>query len=214
MRLVLVGSPGSGKGTQGDTLRQVLHVPHISSGDLLRVAVADGTPLGVEAKGFMDAGRLVPDDLVLGMIRERVALEDCAPGFLLDGFPRTLEQAEKLDEMLEGVGAGLDHVVALDVPEDEIVGRLSGRRLCTQCGRLFHVTFSPPVDPEHCDDCGGEIVVRDDDQEETVRERLRVYAEQTEPLLEYYAERGLLRRIDGTGSPESVGERVLEAVRG
>ncbi|MFT4571341.1 MAG: adenylate kinase [Candidatus Binatia bacterium] len=214
MRLVLVGSPGSGKGTQGDSLRQILHVPHISSGDLLREAVASGAELGIEAKGFMDAGRLVPDELVLGMIRERASDSDCANGFLLDGFPRTLAQAEKLDEMLEQVGSSLDHVIALDVPEDEIVDRLSGRRLCTQCGRLFHVKFSPPVDNEHCDDCGAGIIVRDDDREVTVRERLRVYREQTEPLLVYYAAKGLLRRIDGTGSPDSVGERLLEAVRG
>ncbi len=214
MRLVLVGSPGSGKGTQGDSLRQILHVPHISSGDLLREAVAAGTDLGDEAKKFMDAGQLVPDELVLGMIRERIEHDDCAQGFLLDGFPRNPDQAEKLDEMLGRLGVKLDHVVALDVPEDEIVGRLSGRRLCTQCGRLFHVKFSPPADPTSCDDCGGEIVIREDDREETVRERMRVYTEQTEPLLDYYAERGLLHRIDGTGSPESVGERVLESVRG
>jgi adenylate kinase len=214
VRLVLVGSPGSGKGTQGDSLRQILHVPHISSGDLLREAVAAGTDLGDEAKKFMDAGQLVPDELVLGMIRERIEHDDCAQGFLLDGFPRNPDQAEKLDEMLGRLGVKLDHVVALDVPEDEIVGRLSGRRLCTQCGRLFHVKFSPPADPTSCDDCGGEIVIREDDREETVRERMRVYTEQTEPLLDYYAERGLLHRIDGTGSPESVGERVLESVRG
>lgn len=213
MRLVLVGAPGSGKGTQSDTLRHVLSVPHISSGDLLRQAVSDETELGVEAKGFMDAGRLVPDQLVLGMIRERISRDDSSRGFLLDGFPRTIEQAEQLDEML-GEECGLDHVVALEVSEDEVVERLSGRRSCPGCGRLFHIKFSPPVETGVCDDCGGPIIVREDDREDTVRERLKVYAEQTKPLLAYYAKQDLVHRIDGSGSPDSVGERVLESVRG
>lgn len=212
MRLVLVGAPGSGKGTQSDTLRQVLQVPHISSGDLLRQAVSEETELGVEAKGFMDAGQLVPDELVLGMIRERISMSDCEDGFLLDGFPRTLEQARKLDEML-GENQGLDHVVALEVSAEEVVERLSGRRSCPDCGRLFHLKFSPPAKSDQCDDCGGPIIVRDDDREDTVRARLKVYAEQTTPLLAYYAKQNLVHRIDGTGSPDSVGERVLESVR-
>ncbi|HEY2774908.1 MAG TPA: adenylate kinase [Candidatus Binatia bacterium] len=212
MRLVLVGPPGSGKGTQGDLLEEALSVPHISSGDLLRQSVSSGTNVGQKAKDFMDRGQLVPDELVLGLIRTRVCEADCRSGFVLDGFPRNPAQAEKLQEVLDK--GGVDHVIALEVPVQTIVGRLSGRRTCRNCGRLYHVTLSPPKVEGACDACGGELFVRDDDRESTVRERLAVYHRQTEPLMGYYAGRGLLRRVDGAAGTEQVTSRILAAVRG
>jgi adenylate kinase len=212
MRVVLVGPPGSGKGTQGDLLEQSLAVPHISSGELLRESAAAGTEQGRRAKEFMDRGQLVPDELVIDMIRERVARQDCRDGFVLDGFPRNPAQAEKLREVLEQ--GGVDHVVALEVPEQAIVGRLSGRRTCKGCGKLYHVTLNPARVEGKCDACGGDLYVRDDDREETVRERLTVYRRQTEPLMGYYASRGLLRVVDGAAGSREVTERILAVVRG
>src|SRR6185369_6548455 len=212
MRVVLVGPPGSGKGTQGDLLQKRLAVPHISSGDLLRESASTGATEGLKAKEFMDRGQLVPDELVIGLIKSRVSAPDCKKGFVLDGFPRNPAQAEKLPEVL-GNG-GVDHVVALEVPEQTIVGRLGGRRTCSVCGRLYHVKFNPPRVEGRCDNCGGELFVREDDRETTVRERLAVYTRQTEPLMGYYAGRGLLRRIDGAASTEQVTERIMAVVRG
>lgn len=212
MRIVLVGPPGSGKGTQGDLLEKRLSVPHISSGELLREAARCGSPSGREAKSFMDRGQLVPDELVIELIKSRVSSEDCARGFVLDGFPRNREQAEKLEDVLNG--DGIDHVIALEVPEQAIVGRLSGRRTCRGCGRLFHVRFNPPRVEGRCDECGGELYVREDDRESTVRERLAVYRRQTEPLMVYYAGEGLLRSVDGEADTSEVTERILAAVGG
>lgn len=212
MRVVLVGPPGSGKGTQGDLLEKELSVPHISSGDLLRESAMAGRPEGLEAKGFMDRGQLVPDELVMGLINARVAEPDCRGGFVLDGFPRNPAQAEKLQDVL--MSGGVDHVIALEVPVQTIVGRLSGRRTCRACGKLFHVTFNPPKVEDRCDECGGELFVREDDRESTVRERLEVYHRQTEPLMGYYDRRGLLRRIDGEAGTKQVTERILTVVRG
>jgi len=211
MRVVLVGPPGSGKGTQGDLLQRELSVPHISSGELLRDSAAAGTLEGRQAKDFMDRGQLVPDEVVIGLIKSRVAESDCGNGFVLDGFPRNPAQAEKLQEVL-GRG-GVDHVIALEVPVQTIVGRLSGRRTCSGCGKLYHVSFNPPKVEGRCDACGGELYVRDDDRESTVRERLSVYHRQTEPLMGYYAGRGLLRRVDGEAGTEQVTERILAVVR-
>jgi adenylate kinase len=212
MRVVLVGPPGSGKGTQGGLLEKELAVPHISSGELLRESASHGTSEGLKAKEFMDRGQLVPDELVLGLIRTRVAEDDCRKGFVLDGFPRNPAQAEKLQEVLDR--HGVDHVVAIEVPVATIVGRLSGRRTCSQCGKLYHVTFNPPKVESRCDACGGELYVRDDDRESTVRERLDVYSRQTEPLMGYYAGRGLLRRVNGEAGTDQVTQRILAVVRG
>lgn len=212
MRVVLVGPPGSGKGTQGELLEKKLAVPHISSGELLRESAAHGAKDGQKAKEFMDQGQLVPDELVIGLIKSRVSEPDCNGGFVLDGFPRNPAQAEKLQEVLGN--HGVDHVVAIEVPVQTIVGRLSGRRTCSGCGRLYHVTFNPPRVEGRCDECGGELYVRDDDREATVRERLAVYHRQTEPLMGYYAGRGLLRRVDGEASTTQVTERIMAVVRG
>jgi len=212
MRVVLVGPPGSGKGTQGDLLEKELAVPHISSGELLRNSAANGTEEGRQAKECMDRGQLVPDEVVIGLIKSRVAKPDCGKGFVLDGFPRNPSQAEKLQEVLGR--DGVDHVIALEVPVQTIVGRLSGRRTCRGCGKLYHVSFNPPAVEGRCDACGGELFVRDDDREATVRERLAVYNRQTEPLMGYYAGRGLLRRVDGEAGSAQVTERILAVLRG
>lgn len=214
MRLALLGAPGSGKGTQSVELRHTYAIPHISSGDLLRDAVSRGTDLGVKAKEYMTSGRLVPDELVLGMMRERIEQPDCADGFLLDGFPRTVAQAEALDAMLAAKQAPIDHVVALVVDREEIVLRLAGRRSCSGCGRLYHEQFDPPADANSCDDCGAKLVIRDDDREETVRERLTVYDEQTAPVLSFYKSQGLLRAVDGLGPPEEVSARIASGLAG
>ena len=208
----MLGPPGSGKGTQGDVLRDRLGIPHISSGDLLREAVARDTELGRAAKIFMDRGDLVPDELVLGMIRERMSRPDCRKGWLLDGFPRTVAQAEVLDRQLKSNGNALQHVVSLAVSRDDVVTRLSGRRTCAKCGRLYHVKFSPPTTPGRCDECGSELKTRRDDEEATIRARLDVYERQTAPLLDYYRNRGLLREIDGTAAPAEVSRRIFDSV--
>ena len=208
MRLALLGPPGSGKGTQGAGLRDTYRIPHISSGDLLRDAVSGETELGKQAQEYMTSGRLVPDELVLGMMRERIEQPDCTVGFLLDGFPRTVAQAEALEVMLAEKQAPLDHVVALVVDREEIVLRLAGRRSCSGCGRLYHEQFDPPADAEHCDDCGDKLTIRDDDREETVRERLTVYEDQTAPLLKFYRNLGLLRAVDGLGPRDAISARI------
>jgi len=210
MRVALLGPPGCGKGTQGEIVCKTLAIAHISSGDLLRRAVAAGSELGRAAKGYMDAGQLVPDELVIGLIETRVAEPDCSNGFLLDGFPRNLEQAEKLSKGL--VGGGLDHVVAIEVSEPVLVDRLGGRRTCRGCGRLYHVRWNQPKTEGRCDACGGELYTRDDDREETVRARLVVYRKQTQPLMEFYEKLGLLRRVDGEAAPDQVSKRVLGAM--
>ncbi|HUA33708.1 MAG TPA: adenylate kinase [Candidatus Binataceae bacterium] len=209
MRLVLLGPPGAGKGTQARILREKFEIPQIASGDLLRAAVKEKTPLGREAQGFMDRGQLVPDELVLKMIAERIAQEDARIGFILDGFPRSVAQAEALAKMLGASGVALDKVIAVDVPDEELVKRISGRRTCTKCGAMYHVAFEPPKEAGLCDKCGGELYQREDDAEETVRERLKVYAATTRPLIEYYGRIGILAQIDGVGKPEDVERRLL-----
>lgn len=212
MRMVLIGPPGSGKGTQSKLLTQEFGVPHISSGDLLREAVEKGTELGKKAKGFMDSGALVPDELVLGLIAQRIGRSDCQRGFLLDGFPRNVAQGKALEAMLAESGCPLDHVVALEVPRAAIIERLSGRRLCPGCGRLYHVKFDPPAGEGKCDDCGKALLVRDDDREETVAKRLDVYEQQTAQLLDFYRNEGLLRLVVGSGTPQEVADRIRAAV--
>lgn len=208
MRVILLGPPGAGKGTQAKMLVEELGVPQISTGDILRQAVADGTPLGREAKGYMDRGALVPDEVVIGIIRDRLAQGDCGRGYILDGFPRTVAQAEALGKTLEAAGGSLDHVLSLQVDEEELVKRLSGRRTCGACGAMFHVTFNPPKREGTCDGCGGALIQREDDREETVRRRLQVYGEQTAPLIAYYERRGLLRRVPGQGEIPEIFARI------
>jgi adenylate kinase len=215
--VVLLGAPGAGKGTQAKMLSAELDVPHISTGDILREAVANDTELGREAKGYMDAGELVPDELVIAIARERLAQPDCEDGFVLDGFPRTVEQAEALGEMLADLGRDPLTVVNLTVDEDEIIRRLSGRRLCQgDCGGIYHVDQEGVESGAECPDpaCDAELYQRSDDQPEAIRERLEVYKAQTQPLIDYYDERGVLVNVSGEGDPDEIAERVLAAVRG
>jgi adenylate kinase len=199
LNLVLLGAPGSGKGTQAERIAPAFGVPHISTGDMLRAALKAGSDLGLAAKGFMDKGELVPDEVVVGIIRERLAQPDAARGFMLDGFPRTIEQAEALDEMLSGAGRAITDVLLIDVPEEELVRRLAGRRTCRNCGKGYHVEFDPPKTEGVCDACGGEVYQRADDNEATVRNRLAVFSRQTEPLIDYYRSRGVLKTVFGGG---------------
>ncbi len=213
MRIVLVGPPGAGKGTQAQFIASHLSIPKISTGDIFRANVSQNTPLGKEAKKYMDKGDLVPDEVTIAMVKDRLAEPDTADGFLLDGFPRNVAQAKVLDEMLADFGAKLDVVLELVVDDDEVVRRLSGRRTCRQCSHVWHVDFDPPADPGRCDTCGGELFQREDDRESVVRHRLEVYAEQTAPLIGFYAESGILVGIDATGPVEEITERATAALR-
>jgi adenylate kinase len=212
VRLVLLGPPGAGKGTQARMLESKLHAPQIASGDLLRMAVRNQTTLGLQAKTFMDTGALVPDELVLGMIEERLNQADAQGGFILDGFPRTVAQAEVLGSILARRHEKLDKVVAITVPDEEIVKRISGRRTCRSCGAMYHVVYEPPRNANVCDKCMGELYQREDDAEATVRARLQVYASSTRPLLEYYGHSQLLAEIDGIGRPEEIEHRIMSAL--
>ncbi len=212
MRLVLVGPPGAGKGTQAEHIAKHYRIPNISTGDIFRANVAERTSLGEIAKSYMDEGELVPDDLTVAMVRDRLGRDDTGGGFLLDGFPRTVPQAESLSSMLDELDVPLDVVLKITVDDDEVVRRLSGRRICRSCGRTFHVEFDPPGTEGVCDACGGELYQRDDDKPETVRRRLQVYREQTKPLVEYYENRGLLRMVAGTGEVAEVTKRAIEAL--
>jgi len=213
VRLVLVGPPGAGKGTQAQFISAQASIPKISTGDIFRASVSQRTTLGLEAKKYMDAGDLVPDQVTISMVRDRLAEDDAADGFLLDGFPRTVPQAEVLDEILAELAGQLDVVLELVVDDDEVVRRLSGRRTCRTCGHVWHLDFDPPSHEGSCDRCGGELFQRDDDQPETVRHRIEVYADQTAPLIAYYAERGLLVGLDATGPVEDVTDRAIDALR-
>jgi adenylate kinase len=204
MRMILMGPPGAGKGTQAKVLAARFGIPHISSGDLLRDAAKRRTPMGVQAKRYMDRGELVPDNILLGAIEERLHEPDCAAGFILDGFPRTIAQAKALDTMLAGMGAKLENVISINVPRDEVVKRISGRRTCRDCGALYHVIFDPPTNAGACNKCNGELFQRDDDQEDTVLARLEVYEHATAPLLDAYRKAGVLREADGIGSQDQV----------
>jgi adenylate kinase len=208
VRVILLGPPGAGKGTQAGNIAEAYDIPHISTGDILRANVREGTELGLEAKRFMDAGDLVPDDVIIGMVGDRLAQPDAAKGFLFDGFPRTVPQAEALEALLQQREQPLDVVLRLAVDEDEVVSRLTGRRTCTGCGAVFHVTHQPPSTEGVCDACGGELVQRDDDREDVVRNRLEVYRRSTEPLEEFYWNRGLLRDVEAVGTVAEVGQRA------
>jgi len=212
MRLILLGPPGAGKGTQAKLLVERLKIPQVSTGDMLRAAVKAGTPLGQEAKQYMDRGALVPDAVIIGLVRERLQQPDCAGGYILDGFPRTAAQAEALEKTLAALHASLDSVVSLEVPTEDLVLRIAGRRTCRNCGAMYHVRFSPSKTEGRCDACGGPTYQRDDDREETVRRRLAVYAEQTAPLVSFYEARGLLRRVPGTGEIAEIFQRIAAAL--
>ena len=211
MKLILLGPPGAGKGTQAKLMIDKWNIPQVSTGDILRAAVREGTELGIEAKGFMDSGELVPDRVVIGIIAERLREEDAAEGFILDGFPRTIPQAEALQEILDDLGRNIDHVISIEVDDEELVTRLTGRRMCKGCGESFHVVFNPSDKEGVCDRCSGELYQRDDDKEQTIRQRLAVYSDQTQPLIAFYEKQGKLRRIDGTGSIEEIFSRVVDA---
>jgi adenylate kinase len=212
MRVAFLGPPGAGKGTQARELAREWGVPQVATGDMLREAMAAGTPLGREAKQFYDRGDLVPDDVILRMVAERFQRPDAARGFILDGFPRTIAQADGLAAMLERLGQKLDAVVYFDVSEEELLRRLTGRRLCRQCQTSYHVVFAPPKREGVCDKCGGELYQREDDSEATVRNRLTVYQRQTAPLLDYYRQRGLLRTVSGEGPVEKIRQALRETV--
>ncbi|HET8760086.1 MAG TPA: adenylate kinase [Nitrospiria bacterium] len=214
MRVVFIGPPGVGKGTQAQRLAAAKGIAKISTGDVLREAVRNGTPLGKKAKAFMDSGALVPDDLVVDMLAERLKAADTKPGYLLDGFPRTLAQAEALEKMLASRGERLDQAVAFEAAADVIVARLSGRRSCPACGKVYHVSNDPSPRGSACGACGTELVQRDDDREDTIRKRLTVYERETSPVLSYYQGRGLLTRLDGTAPIDQVAARVEAALGG
>lgn len=213
MRLVLVGPPGAGKGTQAEFIAAHLAVPKISTGDIFRANVSQGTPLGLEAKRYMDDGNLVPDEVTINMVRERLAEPDAGDGFLLDGFPRTVPQAQELDKMLADLGTQLDVVLELVVDDDEVIRRLSGRRTCSGCGKTWHVEFDAPTIDGVCDRCGSELYQRDDDKAETVANRLREYADKTAPLIDFYGAQGKLVGIDATGLVEDITVRAIDALR-
>ncbi len=214
MRLVFLGAPGVGKGTQADRVAARFHWPKISTGDLLREAVKNKTPLGLAAKSAMDAGELVPDAIVIEMVREKLGEPDCANGFVLDGFPRTVPQAEELAKILKAAGSRIDRVINFQVPREEILKRLSGRRSCPRCQAVFHVDFAPPRKPGLCDRCGEQLIQRNDDRKETIEARLKVYEEQTAPLIAYYDQKRLVSNLDGSGSVESVHERLTALLAG
>jgi adenylate kinase len=214
MRIVLVGPPGAGKGTQAVRLAEKLAIPHISTGDLFRANISRQTELGKLAKSYMDAGNLVPDEVTIAMAKDRMEQPDAEKGFLLDGFPRNVSQAEALDQLLRTEGITLDAVLDLEVPEDEVVKRIAGRRICrNDSSHVFHVTYSPPKQEGVCDVCGGELYQRDDDSEDTVRKRLEVYHTQTEPIIDYYKAQGLVVTISSLGPVEEITQRALEALK-
>ncbi|MCX5719232.1 MAG: adenylate kinase [Nitrospirae bacterium] len=208
MRLVLLGAPGAGKGTQAKKLIETYGIPQISTGDILRKAVADGTPLGKEAKSYMDKGELVPDSVVIGLVKERIAQDDCKKGYILDGFPRNIAQAEVLDKVLAEMGAPLDTALSVDVDKDVLMKRLTGRRTCRKCQQMYNIYFSLPKKEGVCDKCGGELFQRDADKEETIRKRLDVYDAQTAPLMEYYKKKGIVKSVAGTGSIDEIFKQV------
>jgi len=214
MRLVLLGAPGAGKGTQAKMLIEKYRIPQISTGDILRKAVADGTPLGKEAKVIMDKGELVPDKIVLGLVDERVKQDDCKKGFILDGFPRNTVQAEALDKLLNDIKMPLDSALSVDVPKEDLMKRLTGRRTCKSCQQMYNIYFTPPKKEGACDKCGGELFQRGDDKEETIKKRLDVYDAQTAPLIDYYKKKGILKSVVGTGSIDEIFKKVCNILEG
>jgi len=212
MRIVLLGPPGGGKGTQAQKLLGQFKIPQLSTGDLFRAAVKNQTDLGNKAKQYMDQGKLVPDQIVIGMVKERLLQKDCQKGFILDGFPRTIGQAEALDKMLPELKMKLDSVVEIAVPDQDVIKRLSGRRTCSKCGAMYHIEFNPPKKDMKCDKCGAELFQRDDDNEKTIKARLEVYHNQTAPLISYYQKKGLFKKVEGVGSIDDIFSRIVKAL--
>jgi len=214
MNIVFMGPPGAGKGTQAEYIVEQFGIPHISTGDAFRLAMKQGTELGLVAKGYVDAGKLVPDEVTIGIVRDRLQQDDCKKGFLLDGFPRTISQAEALDEIVAAMGKQIDHVINLSVDRDKLLARLTGRRICRSCGATYHILFNPPKQEGVCDKCGGELYQRSDDTEEKVGTRLDEYITKTAPLLEYYANKGLLRQVNGEQDIAQVSAEISAILRG
>ena len=212
MKIVMLGAPGAGKGTQAKRIAAKFSIPHISTGDIFRANIKNNTPLGAKAKSYMDKGELVPDELVIELIMDRFAQDDCVNGYVLDGFPRTIPQAEELDKALKSVNDNLDYAIDVEVPDDNIINIMSGRRACVNCGATYHIVHNPPKVENECDTCNGELILRDDDKPETVKNRLDVYHTQTEPLLKYYTEKGILYTVDGTQDMDTVFDSICKIV--
>lgn len=212
MRLVLLGPPGAGKGTQASAIIKKYDIPHISTGDIFRANIKKGTELGKKAKAYIDKGQLVPDELVVSIVKDRLLEDDCKDGFLLDGFPRTVNQAKALDEELAKMELKLDHVINIDVESDELIKRAVGRRICKNCGATYHIEFNPPKKEKRCDVCGGELYQRDDDTEETVTNRIEVYLKQTKPLVDYYTQKGIIFSVDGNQAIEDVFKDIVKSL--
>lgn len=212
MKIVMLGAPGAGKGTQAKRIAAKFSIPHISTGDIFRANIKNNTLLGAKAKSYMDKGELVPDELVIELIMDRFAQDDCVNGYVLDGFPRTIPQAEELDKALKSVNDNLDYAIDVEVPDDNIINRMSGRRACVNCGATYHVVHNPPKVENECDTCNGELILRDDDKPGTVKNRLDVYHTQTEPLLKYYTEKGILYTVDGTQDMDTVFDSICKIV--
>ena len=210
MKIIMLGAPGAGKGTQAEMIADKYGVPHVSTGDIFRANIKEGTELGKEAKSYMDQGLLVPDELTVKILLDRVAKEDCMNGYVLDGFPRTITQAEVLEKALAELGDNIDYAIDVDVPDENIVNRMSGRRACTECGATYHIVHIPPKTEGVCDKCGKELVLRDDDKPETVGRRLSVYHEQTQPLIDFYSKKGILKTIDGTADMRDVFAAIIQ----
>ena len=210
MKIIMLGAPGAGKGTQAKRIAEKYQIPHISTGDIFRSNIKEGTELGMKAKQFMDQGLLVPDEVTIGMLLDRIHQDDCEKGYVLDGFPRTIPQAEALDKALAEMGQKMDYAIDVEVPDENIINRMSGRRACVGCGATYHMVYAAPAKEGICDKCGGELILRDDDKPETVEKRLRVYHEQTQPLIDYYKEKGVLHSVDGTKDMEEVFQSITE----
>ena len=210
MKIVMLGAPGAGKGTQAKMIAEKYGIPHVSTGDIFRANIKNGTELGKEAKQYMDQGKLVPDELTVKILLDRVAQDDCKNGYVLDGFPRTIPQANVLDEALTKLGDGIDYAVNVDVPDDNIINRMGGRRACVACGATYHIVYNAPKTEGICDNCGKELIIRDDDQPETVKNRLKVYHEQTQPLIDFYEGKGVLKSVDGTADMKDVFAAIVE----
>lgn len=213
MKIIMLGAPGAGKGTQAKKIAAEYSIPHISTGDIFRANIKEGTELGVKAKSYIDSGNLVPDEVTIAMLLDRIHQNDCKKGFVLDGFPRTIAQAVSLGEALDKLGEKIDYAVEVDVPDSAILNRMSGRRVCLSCGATYHIEFTPPTKENVCDSCEHELVIRDDDKPETVKKRLEVYHELTSPLVDYYDKHGILKKVDGTKLPEEVFSDIIAMLR-
>ncbi len=210
MKIIMLGAPGAGKGTQAKMIAAKYGIPHISTGDIFRANIKNGTELGAKAKEYMDKGLLVPDELVVDLVIDRFKEPDCEKGYVLDGFPRTIPQAEALDKALAAIGENIDYAINVEVPDENIINRMGGRRACVGCGATYHVVYSPTKEEGKCDACGGELIIRDDDKPETVKNRLSVYHEQTQPLIDYYTEKGIIAEVDGTVDMKDVFEAIVK----